>query len=158
LDARKLGLRYTRLSREAAWTSNVTSHAVLILQQGEHSIPQAVIALVDFLGRQPSPQLCRWDLAEHPCSLRAYSLENRKHSPSPGQKTGFAAATTSMNIVIADVTCLLSKRPRGVKATHFLQHGSTPSLPGATRVPRQLVESGLLLCLRRKLDNRSRLG
>ena len=25
-------------------------------------------------------------------------------------------------------------------------------------MPRQLVESGLLLCLRRKLDNRSRLG
>jgi hypothetical protein len=48
-----------------------------------------------------------------------------------------------MNIAIADITCFLSKRPQGVKATRFLQHGSTLSLPGAIRGHRQLVDSGL---------------
>jgi hypothetical protein len=32
--------------------------------------------------RQCSPQLCRWDLAEHSCSLRASLSENRKNSSS----------------------------------------------------------------------------
>src|SRR6266853_2903656 len=38
---------------------------------------------------------------------------------------------------------LPSKQPKGLKTTHYLQHGWAPLLPGATQGPRQPVESGL---------------